>query len=473
MSAEGDDTASRVAESFRGFEGSWEVYASHTRRFELYLQGKRVETVRGPVEATGYGLRLFRSAQGTTGVGAHASTDLTPEGIREARATAESLIPESKFPATHVPLPSDRVRGEAGLEIVDRALWDRPDEQIEAYAEALAAAFAPERDVVLTFGAIRAVLEEVSVANSAGGESRFRSTTVDLESIVKAAGGAEGRPPGEYWTSGRTRRLDPATVRPQVETWSRHARAVRDAKPSPSGELPVILPVDVLDAVLPTVVASRLSGMARLQKMAPDEGTPIAHPSLSLYDDGLAPWAAGTRPVDGEGCRQRRTPLVEAGQLSSLLYDVLHAGAFDRASTGNGVRGVYPIPDSLGFRSSPVVAPTTLSFGTGHGGSDAELIEAVGDGLWVQEIGFPRPDPFTTAFGGEIRVGYRIRGGKLREPIRGGTVGGVVLAPPGSPSLLANLETMGSTATVAGMVRSAPVLVRTLSVAGDGTAGTS
>jgi PmbA protein len=471
MSGETDDTAQRVAETLRSTPGPWEVYASRTRRFELYLQGKRVETVRGPVEATGYALRVFRSEGATTGVGSHSSTDLSSEGIRATRATAEGLLPHSRFPATHIPLPSEKLHGEAGLEIVDRALWDRPDERIEEYGEALLAAFAPERDVVPTFGAIRAVLEEVSLANSAGADARFRATSVDLETIVKASGGTEGKPPGEYWTSGHTRRLDPKSVRAQVEGWSRHARAVRDARPSPTGQFPVILPVDVLDAVLPTVALTRLSGAARLQKIAPEIGSGVAHPSVSLYDDGLAPWSAATRPIDGEGSRQRRTPLIEGGKLTGLLYDALHAGAFDGNPTGNGVRGLFPFPDSLGFRAPPVVGPTTLSFGSGRGGTDEELIEAVGDGLWVQEIGFPRPDPFTTAFGGEVRVGYRIRGGKLREPVRGGTVGGVVLAPPGSPSLLANLETLGSKATVAGFVHSAPILVRTLAVAGDGAPG--
>ncbi len=72
----------------------------------------------------------------------------------------------------------------------------------------------------------------------------------------------------------------------------------------------------------------------------------------------------------------------------------------------------------------------------------------------------------SASFGGEIRIGYRIRSGKIAEPVRGGTVGGVVFAPPGTRSLLANVEALGSRVELSDALAAPPVLVRPLTVAG-------
>jgi predicted Zn-dependent protease len=475
MSGRGDgrDTALRVADRLRGAPGPWEVFGMHGRRFELYLQKSRVETVRGPIEAEGYGIRRFRVDGGTTAVGFQASTDLSDDGIRSAFDSAGSLLAYSSFPAPKLTLPTDRVDDTSGLEILDPGLWEDPEKQLEEYGAGLLREFAPLRDVVPTFGAVRAILEEVSLANSAGGETRYRGTAVELETMVKASGGPEGKPPGEYWTNGLRRRLDPGRAATDVAEWTRHARAVRDARPSPTGSLPVILPPDVLADVVPTPIGSRLSGFGRLRRIAPEVGSDVAAPIVTIHDDGILPWAASSRPADGEGTRQRRTTLVDHGKLSAILYDALHAGAFDVPATGNAIRGFrLGRDDWLAFRHSPSVGPTTVSIAPGTAGSAEELIEATKDGLWIQQIGFPNPDPLTSAFGGEIRVGYRIRGGKIAEPVRGGTVGGVVLATPGSPSLLANIAAIGSRAELAGSIHSPPVLVRTLAVAGDSAPAT-
>ena len=103
----------------------------------------------------------------------------------------------------------------------------------------------------------------------------------------------------------------------------------------------------------------------------------------------------------------------------------------------------------------------------GTGGSDAEIAEIAGDGIWLQQLGWASPDAISGAFGGEIRIGYRIRNGKLAEPVRGGTIGGTVVAPPGTPSLLSCISAIGSEARLVDDLSSPTLLVKPLTVAGD------
>jgi predicted Zn-dependent protease len=119
------------------------------------------------------------------------------------------------------------------------------------------------------------------------------------------------------------------------------------------------------------------------------------------------------------------------------------------------------------FTRRPTPDASTLVIAAGDGGTDPEIIEQVDDGIWVQQIGWAQPDELSGRFGGEIRIGYRIRHGKLAEPVRGGTVGGAVVAREGAPSLLHDLSVIGSKPKLMGSLSSPTLLIRSLSVSGD------
>ncbi len=474
-SGEPSDAAFRVADRIRTAE-PWEIFAERIRRFELHLNGRAVELVRGPVGLEGYGVRVLRSRDGQTGAGFQASTDFSTEGIRATVSDAESVAGHSEFPAKRVELPNGSGAASADIEVVDRALWDDPLGSIERYVDRLLHGFDQRKDVVPSFGSVRATLAEVSIANSAGARRAYRHTSVDFEFAVKAIGGAEGPAPGEYWVNSTGRRLEPDRLPAQIEEWCRYARDVRRAVPPPTGELSVGLPPGVLAGILPVVLGYRFTGAARLRKLSPALGSRIAADGVTLRDDGVHPWAANSAPFDGEGSPRAAHALITSGLATELLYDSLHAGAFDAASTASAGRGILPggYADWRQFVYAPRVTGSTVVVAEGKGGSDAELIESVDDGVWVQQIGWAFPDEISGAFGGEIRIGYHIRHGKLAEPVRGGTVGGMVLSPPGQPSLLANVQGIGSRAELADYVVTPSLLVRPLVVAGaEGDGATS
>lgn len=460
------ETAFRVADRLRA-DGPWEVYGERTRRFELHLAGRTVEMVRGPIALEGYGIRLLRSRGESTGTGYQSSTDLSDAGVRATAAEAETLSKFSEFPARQVELPG-AAKGHPSVEVVDRTLWDDPLRAVESYVARLLEGFDGRAGIVPSFGSLRATLIETTIANSAGLRVAFPQTLVELEVAVKAFGGPEGPAPGEYWVNETTRQLDTGALAHQIDDWCRFAQDVRRASPPPTGDLPVLLPASVLAGILPPVLGFRFTGPARLRKLAPEAGEKIAAEALSIADDGLVPWAPASAPFDAEGTPRVPGPMISHGAVAGLLYDALHSAAFEVPSTASATRSYGPggFADWRRFVRAPHVSTSTVSVQPGTGGSDAELAEQAGDGIWVQQFGWAIPDEISGAFGGEIRIGYRVRHGKLAEPVRGGTVGGVVLAPPGRPSLLANVVGIGSKAELSEALSSPTLLVRPLVVAG-------
>ncbi|MFZ0892752.1 MAG: TldD/PmbA family protein [Thermoplasmata archaeon] len=465
MTETADQVAFRVADRLRT-PVPWEVYGERLRRYEIHFQGRTLEAIRGPLLVEGFGVRIFRARDGQTGVGFQASTDSSEAGIAATLSDAEQIAVHSNFPTKKVDLPADGTPGAVG-DVRDEHLWNDPIARLEEYVAGLLAPFDSIRASVPSFGSVRATLAEVSIANSSGLRASYPHTQIALELAVKSFGGSEGAPPGEFWVNESFRRIDPLHAGDRVAEWCRYAQDARRAAPPPTGELPVVLPPAIVEGILPLVLGYRLSGAARLRQIAPEEGSMIATSLITIHDDGRYPWGILSGPVDEEGTPRGRRSLVKAGATAQLVYDVLHGGAFDLPSSGNAARGLDFGPgDWIRFRHSPMVGPTTLVVDPGTGGTDAELIEAAGDGIWIQQLGWPAPDPISAGFGGEIRIGYRIRNGKLAEPVRGGTVGGVVFASGGTPSMLGSVAAVGSRAELSGTLSAPSLLIKNLTVAG-------
>ncbi len=460
-------TAYRVGDRLRPrTEAPWEVFGERMRRYEVHLNGRRVELVRGPIHLEGFGLRLFRAEGGEMRVGFAASNDLSDAGIDAALAAAGSAGRLSRFPARRVDLPSSVAAHALPVENRDPALWDRPVETLDAFREALLAPFDARKDEVPSFGSLRVTLTETTLTNSEGIQRAYAHTLCDLELAVKATGGPEGAAPGEYWVNARQRRLESRGLGARVDAWCRRAQDVRRTKAPATGATTVVLPPTVLADILPAILGYRFSGAAELRKMSFPSGARVGSEAVSISDDGRFPFGPGTAPFDDEGIPQARTPLLAKGTVSGSLDDLLYAAALGHTTTGNGRRDSLAFSPWSHFELAPSPQPTTLVVAPGSGGSDAELAEAVQEGLWVDQLGYAFPDPASSAFGGEIRVAYRIHRGKIAEPVRGGTLGGVVLAPPGEPSLLADARAIGGSSELTGSLASPPWIIDRMAVAG-------
>jgi predicted Zn-dependent protease len=463
----GAQTAFRAAEEVRRSSVStpWDIYGEKVERYEIHLNGTAREMVRGPIRLEGIGLRVIRPYDGKLGVGFAATTDGSATSLAKAASDAEATARFSRFPASHVELPSGRPSGPTA-ETVDRAAWEKPLESLESYVHELLSAFEGRPGIVPSFGSVHLTLAESTLANSAGLEHRASRTLVDFEVAVKSFGGPEGRAPGEYWVTERGVQLDPRHLRTDVDRWCALARDVRVAKSPAAGEQTIVLPPRVLTDVLPEILSFRLSGVAEIRGIAAKPGEEVGRPNVSFWDDGLFPYAVGTSSVDEEGNPQFKRSLIAGGKATATLYDVLHASAAGHASTGSGFRDSLSYSPWEHFSTQPSPMATTLVMGTGDVGSDAELQEVAGEGIWVDQLGFAFPDALSAAFGGEIRIAHRIHHGKLAEPLRGGTVGGVVVAGAGERSLLNSIVALGKKAELTPRLYCPTLVVEKMAVGG-------
>jgi predicted Zn-dependent protease len=460
-------TAFHVADRLRAHaQPPWEVYGERARRYEVHLNGTRTEMIRAPVEVEGFGIRVFRPSEEKMGVGVAASTSRSDASVLAALEMAESLARHSSFPARRIDLPGTAGHA-ASVEVIDREAWDRPVDAIRRIAHALLAPLEGRTGLSPSFGSVRVNLYDTTLANSEGLHRRYSHTSVEYEFAVQSTGGPEGAPPGEHWVNARARRLPTdAEIARDVERWSVLARDMRTARAPATGPTRIVLPPSVLADIVPAIVGFRMSGPSQLRKMAPPVGSTVGGPNVTLRDDGLLPYALGTAPCDDEGTSQSRRTLIDAGVAQEPVQDLLHASALGAASTGNGRRDSAMFPSWFHFIEPVSAQPTTISLSPGKAGSDEELLEACGEGIWVDQLGYAFPDPLSGAFGGEIRSAYRIHNGKKAEPLRGGTLGGIVFAPPGEASLLTSIEGIGSRVELVGLLQSAPILVAGMTVAG-------
>ncbi|MCI4342325.1 MAG: TldD/PmbA family protein [Thermoplasmata archaeon] len=448
----------------RKLPGPWEVFAQNVRRYEIHLVGQRIELLRGPLSVEGFGVRVFRPREGGLGVGLGATNDISPAAIERAAATAEAVAKFAFFPAPSITLPgAGKVR--SGLDCVDSGLRDHPEESLQRFSEELLAGFEGRKDPVPSFGSVRASFVENSLCNSEGERVRWEGTTVAFEMAVKSVADGQSGSPSEFWVNSASRRLEAKALGIDIPRWARLAQDMQGAKPPSSGSQTVVFPPDVLAEIIPAILGFRLTGAARLRNLAPELGSKVGGPLLHLSDEPFLPWGVRTSPLDDEGSGHEAMPLIESGVAKALAYDLLHGAKFETPSTGHGMR-----QPTLGepYRFSVGVGPATtnLVVAPGDGGSEEEMMEAVGEGIWLEQLGFPFPDGLGGSYGGELRVAYRIHRGRRAEPLRGGTVGGLLIAPSGAPSLLAGISGLGSKSQLCGSFSSPHLAVEKIAVAG-------
>ena len=142
-------------------------------------------------------------------------------------------------------------------------------------------------------------------------------------------------------------------------------------------------------------------------------GTRILPVGLSLLDDPLRPRGPRSRPFDGEGQAGGRRAMVEDGVLRSWFLDSRSARQLGLASTGHAARGTGGPP-------SP--SPTNLWLHGGQGTPEA-LMPDIEDGIFVTELIGMGVNGVTGDYS-RGAAGFRIRGGRLAEPVSEVTVAG-------------------------------------------------
>ena len=204
------------------------------------------------------------------------------------------------------------------------------------------------------------------------------------------------------------------------------------ADPAPAGAMPVVVGGGFGGVLFHEMTGHGLEA-DHIQKGASvytgKLGEAVAQPHLTAYDDGSLPGEWGTDGIDDEGTRTQRTAVIEDGQVTSYLYDLLTARKDEAASTGNGRRE--------SFRHLPIPRMTNTFIAPGEG-TPEELIAEVERGFYAVSFAGGQVDPTTGDFVFGVSEGYLIESGKVTSPCRGATLIGNCLDALGRIDAVAN-----------------------------------
>ena len=142
-------------------------------------------------------------------------------------------------------------------------------------------------------------------------------------------------------------------------------------------------------------------------------GTKVGSDILSIVDDGnLA--GSGYVPYDDEGTKAEKTYLVKDGRLAGRLHSSVTAAELEEELTGNA--------RSMSYEFEPIVRMTTTYIKEGEK-TRKELFGEVKDGLYVETI---KHGSGMSTFTIAPSLAYRIRDGKIAEPVNVSVITGNV-----------------------------------------------
>jgi TldD protein len=383
-----------------------EVFAERRDGLSMAIDEQRIESVQAGAEE-GAGVRVV---DGATTYFAHVD-GLEPAELERAAEEAASALrsgrtvprPLESRPVTPLPIavPPDSVPAARKAELL-RELDERGRGAGDEIAQ-LTASYAEARRVV-------------TIANSDGlftGDDRTR-TRIGVQTVArrgdKVETGAE--------TLGAHRGFelledDPGQIAEQA---ARKALTLLEARPAPSGSMPVVVGGGFGGVLFHEMTGHGLE-IDHIHKGASvyvgKLGEQVAQPLLNAYDDGRMPNEWGSDAIDDEGQPTQQTLVIENGKLVSYLYDHLGAERDGVASTGNGRRE--------SFRHLPLPRMTNTYIAPGESTPEA-MIEETKNGFYAVSFGGGQVDPATGDFVFGVSEGYLIEDGKVTSPCTGATL---------------------------------------------------
>jgi TldD protein len=201
---------------------------------------------------------------------------------------------------------------------------------------------------------------------------------------------------------------------------------------APAGEMPVVMGNGWAGVLLHEAVGHGLEGDFNRKGTSAFSGRigeRVAAPGVTVVDDGAMDQRRGSLTIDDEGTPTGRTVLIEDGILKGYLQDRLNARLMGMAPTGNGRR------ESFAHSPMPRMTNTFMLGGTDEPGA---LIERVKDGIYAKSFGGGQVDITSGKFVFSLTEAYRIRGGKIAEPVKGATLIG------DGPTVLTRVKGIGN-----------------------------
>ncbi|MBI2877762.1 MAG: TldD/PmbA family protein [Candidatus Tectomicrobia bacterium] len=406
-------------------------------------------------ESYGIGLQaVFRTPEGTKiGFGSEPS-DLSLEGVRSALEKArQGAVSDPEF--VSLPIPS----------IEERALYDYHDPQLMELQDPdlvgagwkvvhgtletlsrserlLSLAGSPEglkRLGLIVGGDVTILQERMAIGSYKFPQIQTDESTLLMAFITSMVEGKESK--GSGWSTGTHLRDFAGDAGSEA---ARNAIQAIDGQRIKDGEYRIIFGPQPLTDLLNNLVLPSLSldhfynaSSTFLGKF----GRQVASEKLIIYDDGARPGLMGSKGITCEGLPTGRTNLIHHGVLMGLLSNFYETQKILRDPQAREKLGVDPTEHRLalmprnGFRfargggrsfdSQPGISPTNVMVEGTHECSLEELLQQVGDGIYVGRIWYTYPinglraGDFTCTVVGDS---YIVKGGQIVAPLKPNTV---------------------------------------------------
>ena len=238
-------------------------------------------------------------------------------------------------------------------------------------------------------------------------------TRVNISVVV---GEGDRQESGSHGMGGRTGFGDfiaADTWRAGAEEALRQALVNLEAVPAPAGTFDIVLGAGWPGVMLHEAVGHGLEGDFNRKKtsaFAGLMGQQVAAKGVTVVDDGTISERRGSLTIDDEGTPTARNVLIEDGILVGYLQDRQNARLMGVPATGNGRRESYA--------HAPMPRMTNTFMLSGERTPD-EIIASVKDGIYAVSFGGGQVDITSGKYVFGCTEAYRLRNGKVCEPIKG------------------------------------------------------
>ena len=403
-----------------------EVFAEDKRSTSAALDDGRIEQVTSGRDR-GAGIRVVKGD--TTGF-AH-TADLSEAGLVAAAESAAAAASQGGGGVRTIALTR---RNGTQVNTVERNPDDVPKAEKVALLtridEAARSAGAAIVQVSAGYGDSR---RRILVANTDGVFAEDEQVRGLVRMSVVANGDA-GMQTG-FQSAGQTigfEMFDRIDVEELARDAARMAITKLDARPAPSGALPVVIKRGSggvlfheacghgLEADLVAKGASVYRGKT---------GELVASPLVTLVDDGTMSTEWGAIGIDDEGHPSQYNVLIQDGVLTDYMWDYLRSRKEGRAQSGNGRRQSY--------MHLPMVRMTNTYVLNGTEEPD-DIVKATDHGVYVAKLGGGSVNTATGDFVFGMTEAYLIENGEITEPLREGNLVG------NGPQVLRDIDLLGN-----------------------------
>ena len=212
----------------------------------------------------------------------------------------------------------------------------------------------------------------------------------------------------------------------------RQALVNLNAVPAPAGIMDVVLGPGWPGILLHEAIGHGLEGdfiRKGTSAFSGMLGERVAAKGVTIVDDGTLAGRRGSLTIDDEGTPTSCTTLIEDGILKGFMQDRMNSRLLGVPATGNGRRE--------SFAHSPMPRMTNTLMLGGDKEPD-EILADLKDGIYATNFGGGQVDITSGKFVFQCTEAYKVKNGKIGEPVKGATLIG------DGPTVLTQIRHLGN-----------------------------